>query len=79
MTVNYVQSGAVTPIGSRTFDFTVMNGEKVSFDSENPIVESNSPQDSLLVFILKFIPQLGMQKLITMVYNALKALVFNII
>lgn len=79
VTVNYVQSGAVTPIGSRTFDFTVMNGEKVRFDSENPIVESNSPQDSLLVFILKFIPQPGMQKLITMVYNALKALVFNII
>lgn len=79
VTVNYVQVGAVTPIGSRTFDFTVMNGEKVSFDSENPIVESNSLQDSLLVFILKFIPQLGMQKLITMVYNALKALVFNII
>ena len=79
VTVNYVQSGAVTPIGSRTFDFTVMNGEKVSFDSENPIVASNSPQDSLLVFILKFIPQPGMQKLITMVYNALKALVFNII
>ena len=79
VTVNYVQVGAVTPIGSRTFDFTVMNGEKVSFDSENPIVESNSPQDSLLVFILKFITQPGMQKLITMVYNALKALVFNII
>lgn len=79
VTVNYVQVGAVTPIGSRTFDFTVMNGEKVSFDSENPIVESNSLQDSLLVFILKFIPQPGMQKLITMVYNALKALVFNII
>ena len=79
VTVNYVQVGAVTPIGSRTFDFTVMNGEKVSFDSENPIVSSNSPQDSLLDFILKLIPQLGMQKLITMVYNALKALVFNII
>lgn len=79
VTVNYVQVGAVTPIGSRTFDFTVMNGEKVSFDSENPIVESNSPQDSLLVFILNFISQPGMQKLVTMVYNTLKALVFNII
>ena len=79
VTVNYVQVGAVTPIGSRSFDFTVMNGEKVSFDSENPIVASNSPQDSLLVFMLKIIPQPGMQKLITMVYNALKALVFNII
>ena len=79
VTVNYVQVGAVTPIGSRTFDFTVMNGEKVSFDSENPIVESNSPQDSLLDLILRFIPQLGMQKLVTMIYNTLKALVFNII
>ena len=79
ITVNYVQPGALTPIGSRTFDFTVMNGEKVSFDSENPITESNSPQDSMLDMILSFIPQLGIQKLITMVYNALKALVFNII
>ncbi len=79
ITVNYVQPGALTPIGSRTFDFTVMNGEKVGFDSENPIVASNSPQDSMLDMILSFIPQLGMQKLITMVYNALKALVFNII
>ena len=79
MTVNYVQVGADTPIGSRTFDFTVMNGEKVSFDSENPIVSSNSPQDSLLDFILKFISQPGMQKLITMLYNTLKALILNII
>ena len=79
VTVNYVQVGAVTPIGSRTFDFTVMNGEKVSFDSENPIVSSNSPQDSLLDFILKFISQPGMQKLITMLYNTLKALILNII
>lgn len=79
VTVNYVQVGAVIPIGSRTFDFTVMNGEKVSFDSENPIVESNSPQDSLLDLILRFIPQLGMQKLITMLYNTLKALILNII
>ena len=33
----------------------------------------------MLDMILSFIPQLGIQKLITMVYNALKALVFNII
>ena len=79
ITVNYVQLGALTPIGSRTFDFTVMNGEKVGFDSENPIAASNSPRDSMLDMILSFIPQLGIQKLITMVYNALKALVFNII
>ena len=79
ITVNYVQPGALTPIGSRTFDFTVMNGEKVGFDSENPIAASNSPRDSMLDMILSFIPQLGIQKLIIMVYNALKALVFNII
>lgn len=78
ITVNYVQPGALTPIGSRTFDFTVMNGEKVGFDSENPIAASNSPQDSMLDMILSFIPQRGIQKLIIMVYNALKALVFNI-
>ena len=77
VTVNYVQVGAVTPFGSRTFDFTIINGEKVDFDSENPIVNTDFPQDMLLEIILKFIPSLGLQKLAVVVYNTVKALLIN--
>ena len=77
MTVNYVQVGAVTPFGSRTFDYTIINGEKVDFDSENPIVNTDFPQDMLLEIILKFIPSLGLQKLTVLVYNTVKALLIN--
>lgn len=78
VTVNYIQLGAATPIGSRTLDFTVMNGERVKFDSENPTVKSDFPQDCLLDKILEFIPSLGLQKLVKMIYNTVKALIVNI-
>lgn len=74
VTVNYVQVGAVTPFGSRTFDFTIINGDKVDFDSENPIVDTDLPQDAILKIILKFIPSLGLQKLTELVYNTVKSL-----
>lgn len=72
--INYVQTGAVTPFGSRTFDFTIINGDKVDFDSENPIVNTDLPQDAILKIILKFIPSLGLQKLTELVYNTVKSL-----
>ncbi len=78
VTVNYVQLGAVTPFGSRTFDFTVTNGERVNFDSESPIVNTDLSQDRLLEKIVEFIPSLGLQKLVCMVYNTVKALLINI-
>lgn len=78
VTVNYIQLGAVTPVGSRTFDFTVTNGDRTEFDSENPIVNTDLPQDRLLETIVGFIPSLGLQKLVCMVYNAIKAMLINI-
>lgn len=39
ITVTYMID-TYTPIGSRTFDFTVMNGEAVQYDSENPFTDA---------------------------------------
>lgn len=78
ITVNYIQPGAITPFGSRTFDFTVMNGETVPYDINNPLISSNLPQDNILNLVLSYIPQAGWQKFVAMIYNAVKALMLNI-
>ncbi|MGN1194331.1 MAG: hypothetical protein ACI4SB_02505, partial [Acutalibacteraceae bacterium] len=39
--VDYVLVGSATPIGERSFDFTVMNGEKVAYDESNPYVTAD--------------------------------------
>lgn len=44
ITVSYFL-GTVTPIGERTFDFTIMNGEAVEFDEENPTVKADNAQE----------------------------------
>lgn len=36
--------GTVTPIGSRTFEFTVMNGDAVVYDENNPFVKADMAQ-----------------------------------
>ena len=79
VTVNYILVGALTPIGARTLDFTVMNGDLPLFDSENPTVTPTVPTDTLLDMINGHIPFLSVQKFVTMVYNALKALILNIV
>ena len=33
--------GSVTIVGERTFEFTLMNGEKAEYDAENPFVEAD--------------------------------------
>lgn len=39
--IDFVQVGSITPVGERVMNFTIMNGEAVSFDSENPIVDAS--------------------------------------
>lgn len=78
ITVNYIQCGSVTPLGERTFDFTIMNGPAAEYDAENPYVSTDTVNDVALDFVLDKIPALGMQKFITMVYNMIKALIVNI-
>lgn len=79
VTVNYAAIGSLTSFGSRTLDFTILNGEKAEFDSANAQI-SNAPEyDALLSFILPNIDSLALQKIIIMAYNSVKALIFNVI
>lgn len=75
ITVNYLLIGSVTPIGSRTLTFTIMNGEAPEFDIDNPTVSNTPKQDCLLSFINSFMPSLALQKIVAMMYNMIKALV----
>lgn len=43
--IDYTQIGSITPVGERVFNFTVMNGEAVSFDVENPVVPASVSRD----------------------------------
>lgn len=45
VTVYYVSYGSYTPVGSRTFDFTIMNGEPVAYDSSDPYVDVDFASD----------------------------------
>lgn len=44
VTVYYIACGSYTPVGSRTFDFTLMNGEPVAYDSANPYAAADFPK-----------------------------------
>jgi hypothetical protein len=79
VTINYVLVGSLTPIGSRTLDFTIMNGAAPEYDTLNPTVSVTSENDILLKLINSGVSSLGMQKFITIIYNTLKALIGNII
>ena len=45
VTVYWISYGSITPVGSRTFDFTVMNGDAVPYDRANPFVDADFTAD----------------------------------
>ncbi len=51
VTINYLTYGSVTPIGTGTFDFTIMNGEAAEYDASKPysdvdfIADINAPEN----------------------------------
>lgn len=46
VTVTYtMRSNTATPLGERTLDFTIMNGEPVSYDASNPYSPADFPAD----------------------------------
>ncbi len=65
-TVSYVSIGSVTPIGQRTFCYTVMNGENVAYDgslttanlpqnTENPLDKITNPTAKALAEFIKIL------------------------
>ena len=62
----------ITPIGERTFEFTVMNGEAVEFDSESPYT-SSSYEDKMNEFIdeetTEILDKYGVDGIVKVVFN----------
>ena len=78
VTVDYIMSGNyVLPTGKRSFDFTVMNGAPVEYDSENPFVDADySSQFENLIGqrqTEKF-KNIGIFNLLQMIYNIFHSL-----
>lgn len=45
VTIDYLTYGSVTPIGTQTFDFTIMNGNAAEYDASNPYSDVNFVAD----------------------------------
>ena len=79
--VDYVLVGSPTPVGERSFDFTIMNGEKASYDENNPYVTADidGNVDSVLSDKLNNIfTNIGIKPLISMLFNIIEPF-FNLI
>lgn len=64
--------GTVTPIGERVFDFTIMNGEKVAFDAEKPLVSASHSQkidEVLSGYVNENLINTGTKRIVSMLYN----------
>lgn len=73
--VDYVLVGSPTPVGERSFDFTVMNGEKAAYDENNPYVTADidGNVDSVLTDQLDNIfTNVGIKPLISILFNIIE-------
>ena len=62
-------SNKVTPISARKFNFTVMNGEKEEFDSNNPLTDADYPDTITGKVDMTIFEKLGIKKVTTYIYN----------
>lgn len=74
--LSYMLDNNITPIGERNISFTVMNGEKADFDSENPFAPLNAKTD-LESFVGDIadgvLENLGIKKIVSILVNIVTA------
>lgn len=59
----------VTPVGERTFEFTIMNGDKAAYDSANPYSDAEYPDAIDEVMDTSVFEKIGMEKVVRYIYN----------
>ncbi len=72
VTVTYLMSGSVTPLGERELSFTLMNGRPARYNSENPFVsaEPETPLGKILPdFAVNLLKRAGLFNFASMIYN----------
>ncbi len=62
-------SNKVTPVSERKFNFTILNGEKVKFDSANPLTDADYPDAITEKVDMTIFEKLGVKKVTTYIYN----------
>lgn len=70
--IGYVLAGNLTPIGSRTLDFTVLSGDAAAYDAENALVAADTltfTQKLLGVQAASFIERLGLLPLFEKLFS----------
>ncbi|MBQ8028790.1 MAG: hypothetical protein IJ262_05235 [Clostridia bacterium] len=79
--VDYVQLNSVTPLGERRFNFTVMNGPAVEFDTENPLVsasEENKAGDYIGEDTGEILETVGVMSFLEIIFNIVMPIVEKI-
>ncbi len=80
VTVTYALP-TVTPIGERSFDFTVMNGDAAEYDSENPFTQADYPPvfDGVLdEDVNEILSAVGVKGIVATVYNIVYKFIYYI-
>ncbi|MDR1630035.1 MAG: hypothetical protein LBS36_07480 [Oscillospiraceae bacterium] len=77
VTVNYYQSGTLSLLKSRTFDFTIMNGPAPEYNPSSPFAEAEFP-DTLHEILNektdRLLTKLRLKELFSIVYNTVQDL-----
>ena len=74
--IDFVQIGSVTPVSERVMNFTVMNGEAVPFDSENPVVDEGADRSEDIKDVMgedgyNAVEKVGVASFLKIIYNVL--------
>lgn len=80
--ISYVLDNNVTPIGERTLSFTVLNGAKADYDSENPYSPFNSKTTLENLTNGAFddiLDNLGIKKIVSIVVNIFTSWVLTVL
>ena len=73
ISISYI-IGNLTPVGQRTFDFVIMNGEAAEFDAENPFVPAgydNGLEDTVGSGTVSVLEKFGVKTLTSIIYDVI--------
>lgn len=78
VTISYILVGSVTPVGERVLDYTIVNGERVEYDENNPYCDVDYTQairDIIPSRTADILEKLGLLDFVNMFYNFVRQLV----
>lgn len=81
LTVNFCNTSSLTPLNSRTFALTVMNGSSAVYDESNPYSELNFVEDLKTVVpekVYSWLSFVGLRKDVSIIYQTLLSIIAKI-